>query len=79
VGREPGRRTPRLSRLLHAQGRTWAEIGQLVGQKKLSITADVYTHVLIDAAEIDYAAICSDGADLRADLDTRNVAIRRAV
>lgn len=43
--------------LLHAQGRSWAEIGRLVGQKKLSITADTYTHVLMDAAEIDLEAL----------------------
>jgi integrase len=41
--------------LLHAQGRSWAEIGALVGQKKLSVTSDVYTHVLLgDAREVDY-------------------------
>ena len=45
--------------LLHAQGRSWAEIGRLVGQRKLSVTADTYTHVLIDAAEIDYFALSS--------------------
>ena len=37
--------------LLHRQGRTWAEIGRLVGQRKLSITADTYTHVLVDGRE----------------------------
>jgi integrase len=42
--------------LLHRQGRTWAEIGRLVGQRKLSVTADTYTHVLLDG-EADYAAI----------------------
>jgi integrase len=40
--------------LLHRQGRTWAEIGRLVGQRKLSITADTYTHVLSDGREVDY-------------------------
>lgn len=45
--------------LLHAQGRSWAEIGRLVGQKKLSITADTYTHVLMDAAELDYARVAA--------------------
>lgn len=41
--------------LLHRQGRTWAEIGRLVGQRKLSLTADTYTHVLADGREADYA------------------------
>lgn len=38
--------------LLHAQGRTWAEIARFVGQRKLSVTADTYTHVLSDGAEL---------------------------
>jgi integrase len=40
--------------LLHSQWRSWAEIGRLVGQRKLSITADTYTHVLTDGREFDY-------------------------
>ncbi len=43
--------------LLHRQGRTWAEIGHFVGQRKLSITADTYTHVLIDGREVDLAGL----------------------
>ncbi len=46
--------------LLHRQGRTWAEIGRLVGQRKLSITADTYTHVLSDGRELDYPALVSE-------------------
>jgi integrase len=42
--------------LLHRQGRTWAEIGRFVGQRKLSVTADTYTHVLVDH-ELDYAEL----------------------
>jgi hypothetical protein len=37
------------------QGKSWAEIGRFVGQRKLSVTADVYTHVMIEAREVDYA------------------------
>jgi integrase len=44
----------RRSSLSHCQGRTWAEIGRLVGQRKLSVTADTYTHVLTDGREMDY-------------------------
>ncbi len=36
--------------LLHRQGRTWAEIGRLVGQRKLGVMADTYTHVLSEVA-----------------------------
>ncbi len=43
--------------LLHRQGRSWAEIGRLVGQRKLSITADTYTHVLSDRREVDYTEL----------------------
>jgi integrase len=42
--------------LLHRQGRSWAEIGRFVGQRRLSVTADTYTHVLVDA-ELDYAEL----------------------
>jgi integrase len=43
--------------LLHRQGRSWAEIARFVGQRKLSLTADTYTHVLGDGREIDYANV----------------------
>lgn len=43
--------------LLHHQGRSWAEIARFVGQRKLSLTADVYTHVLSDGAELDYPTL----------------------
>jgi hypothetical protein len=36
------------------QARSWAEIGRFVGQRKLSVTADVYTHVLTDGREVKY-------------------------
>ncbi|MCS7007366.1 MAG: site-specific integrase [Thermoleophilia bacterium] len=39
--------------LLHHQGLSWAEIGARVGQRNLSVTADTYTHALIDYREID--------------------------
>jgi hypothetical protein len=37
--------------LLHRQGRTWAEIGALVGQRSLKVTSDTYTHVLVDSSD----------------------------
>jgi integrase len=39
--------------LLHHQGRSWAEIGALVGQRSKLVTADRYSHALIDYREID--------------------------
>lgn len=41
--------------LLHRQNRSWAEIARFVGHRKLSVTADTYTHVLSDGREVDYA------------------------
>jgi integrase len=41
--------------LLHARGIPWARIGELVGQRDLSTTANVYSHVMIDEVELDYA------------------------
>jgi integrase len=43
--------------LLHRQGRSWAEIARFVGQRKLSVTADTYTHVLVDGRELDYGQL----------------------
>jgi integrase len=40
--------------LLHLRGVPWARIGEFVGQRNLSVTADVYTHVLSDETELDY-------------------------
>lgn len=46
--------------LLHLRGMPWARIGEFVGQRNLAITANTYTHVLMDEAELDYAALVSD-------------------
>jgi integrase len=43
--------------LLHLGGVPWARIGEAVGQRNLSVTADTYTHVLTDEAELDYAGM----------------------
>ena len=41
--------------LLHLGGVPWATIGQAVGQRDLAVTANTYSHVLVDEAELDYA------------------------
>jgi hypothetical protein len=48
----------------------WARIGEFVGQRDLTVTANTntYTHVLADETEVDYAkllvpAACSSGAE----------------
>jgi integrase len=43
--------------LLHLRGVPWARIGEFVGQRNLSVTADTYTHVLVDSRELDYAEL----------------------
>ena len=43
--------------LLHLRGVPWARIGEQVGQRNLAVTANTYTHVLTDEAELDYAAL----------------------
>jgi integrase len=44
--------------LLHLRGVPWARIGEFVGQRSLSVTADTYSHVLADEQELDYAELC---------------------
>jgi integrase len=46
--------------LLHRQGRSWAEIGALVGQRSLKVTSDTYTHVLVDGRELDYGTLLAE-------------------
>jgi len=43
--------------LWHRQGETWALVGARVGQRSLSVTADTYTHVLLDDRELHYARL----------------------
>jgi integrase len=43
--------------LLHLTGVPWARIGEHVGQRSLRVTADTYSHVLIDERELDYGEV----------------------
>jgi integrase len=43
--------------LLHRQGVSWAVIGERVGQRSKLVTADRYTHALVDGREIDRAKL----------------------
>jgi len=43
--------------LLHLGGIPWARIGEHVGQRSLSVTANTYTHVLADESELSYGAL----------------------
>jgi hypothetical protein len=39
------------------QSRPWVQIGEMVGQQKLAVTAAVYSHVLMDEAEVDHETL----------------------
>jgi integrase len=39
--------------LLHLRGVPWARIGEWVGQRSLKVTADTYTHLLLDDRELN--------------------------
>jgi integrase len=43
--------------MLHRQGVSWAEIGERVGQRSKLVTADRYSHALVDYREIDRAKL----------------------
>jgi len=43
--------------LLHLRGMPWTRIGELVGQRDLAVTANTYTHVMLDETELDYAEL----------------------
>jgi integrase len=43
--------------LMHLRGIPWARVGEHVGQRSLAVTADTYTHVLLDETELDYAEL----------------------
>ena len=43
--------------LLHLRGMPWARIGEYVGQRDLAVTANTYTHVMLDETELDYAEL----------------------
>jgi integrase len=52
--------------LLHRQGVDWATIGARVGQRNLSVTADTYTHAMVDPAEANWADVLVRARTLRA-------------
>jgi integrase len=39
--------------LAHKRGESWAEIGSRVGQRSRMVTADRYSHALLDYREVD--------------------------
>jgi integrase len=43
--------------LLHLRGIPFARIAEFVGQRSLSVTADLYSHVMVDETELDYQTL----------------------
>ena len=43
--------------LLHLGGVPWTRIGEHVGQRNLAVTANTYSHVLVDERELDYGEL----------------------
>ena len=43
--------------LLHLRNVPWAVIGLQVGPSNLAVTANTYSHVLMDETEVDYAEL----------------------
>ena len=46
--------------LLHAQGKSWAQIAELVGNRSAKLLSDTYTHVLMDERELNYEALIAE-------------------
>jgi hypothetical protein len=40
---------------MHLRGVPWARVGEFVGQRNQSTTANTYSHVMVDEVELDYA------------------------
>jgi integrase len=59
--------------LLHRQGSSWAEIGERVGQRSKIVTADRYTHALVDYREIDRTGLLERVHLAHTRLHTNNV------
>lgn len=56
--------------LWHRQGLSWAEIGERVGQRSKLVTADTYSHALIDSREVDRGKLLGRVTDARRVRDT---------
>jgi integrase len=47
--------------LMHLRGIPWARIAEFVGQRDLTVTANTYTHVMLEEGELDYSALLMPG------------------
>ena len=42
---------------MHLRGVPWVRIGEFVGQRSISVTAETYSHVMVDETELNYAEL----------------------
>ena len=56
--------------LWHRQGIDWATIGARVGQRSKLVTADTYSHALIDVREVDRAKLLERARAVRTPVHT---------
>lgn len=56
--------------LWHLSGIPWARIGEHVGQRDLAVTANTYTHVLTDEAELNYDELLAHGRPVQTPVQT---------
>ncbi len=57
--------------LLHRQGVDWARIGARVGQRNLAVTANIYSHVLLDPREVNWSALLGRARVVQPPVHTR--------
>jgi integrase len=55
----------RISLLHDVYGWSWPRVAEWVGQKDLAVTANTYSHVMVDPAELDYEALLPEAERLR--------------
>ena len=51
--------------LLHLGGIPWVRIAEFVGQRDLAVTANTYSHVLVDERELDYESLLVGSSSAR--------------
>jgi uncharacterized protein YbjT (DUF2867 family) len=60
-----GRSPPPVHFATAPAGVSWARIGEFIGQRNLAVTANTYTHVLLDESELDYAELLLERLNVR--------------
>jgi integrase len=56
--------------LLHLGGVPWARIGEHVGQRNLAVTANTYSDILTDEAELNYSELIENARMVQTPVQT---------